>query len=176
MRIPMWILAVLCVVTGLFPTQIQNWLLGPAAKAAMHSALYIDAAMGSGYAAANGVNPVMVLMPNFIGSWSPIIWLLLLLSVTIAVCIVAVLGTPKSKQNAPAPTVEEGDPKYDSFFGGERSTFSQVGGSDLFWGFKHNWRKYFSFMHNWHSGVVNDYTLYGVAAIAVVLVLCVIFL
>jgi multicomponent Na+:H+ antiporter subunit D len=176
MRIPMWILAVLCVVTGLFPTQIQNWLLTPAAKAAMHSALYIDAAMGSGYAAANGVNPVMVLTPNFIGSWSPIIWLLLLLSVTIAVCIVAVLGTPKNKIESDPVPVEECDPKYDSFFGGEQSVYSQVGGSDLFWGFKHNWRKYFSFMHNWHSGVVNDYTLYGTVAIAVVLVLCVIFL
>ena len=176
MRIPMWILAVLCIVTGLFPSQIQSWLLVPAGKAAMHVATYIDAAMGAGYAAANGVNPVMLLAPNFIGSWNPIIWLLLLLSVTIAVCIVAVLGTPKSKQNAPVAPVEEGDPKYDSFFGGERSAYSQVGGSDLFWGFKHNWRKYFSFMHNWHSGVVNDYTLYGVAAIAVVLVLCVIFL
>jgi len=176
MRVPMWILAALCIVTGLFPAQIQNWLLTPAAKAAMHSALYIDAAMGTGYAAANGVNPVMVLTPNFIGSWNPIIWLLLLLSVTIAVCIVAVLGTPKSKQNAPVAPAEDGDPKYDSFFGGEQSVYSQVGGSDLFWGFKHNWRKYFGFMHNWHSGVVNDYTLYGTVAIAVVLVLCVIFL
>ena len=90
-------------------------------------------------------------------------------------CIVAVLGAPK-KNAAPAAPAEEGDPKYDSFFGGEKSTFSQVGGSDLFWGFKHNWRKYFSFMHDWHSGVVNDYTLYGTVAIAVVLLLCVIFL
>lgn len=175
MRIPMWILAALCVVTGLFPTQIQKWLLIPAGKAAMHSATYIDAAVGSGYAAANGVNPQLVLTPDFIGSWNPIIWLLLLLSVTIAVCIVAVLGAPK-KNAAPVVAEEEGDPKYDSFFGGEKSTFSQVGGSDLFWGFKHNWRKYFGFMHNWHSGVVNDYTLYGTVAIAVVLVLCVIFL
>ena len=71
---------------------------------------------------------------------------------------------------------EDNDPKYDSFFSGEASVYSQVGGSDLFWGFKHNWRHYFSFMHNWHSGVVNDYTLYGAAAIAVALVLCVIFL
>lgn len=176
MRVPMWILAVLCIVTGLFPAQIQEWLLVPAGKAAMHATLYIDAAMGNGYAMAHGVNPVMILTPNFIGSWNPVIWMLLLLSVTIAVCIVAVLGTPKSKQKAPVVPAEEGDPKYDSFFGGEQSVYSQVGGSDLFWGFKHNWRKYFGFMHNWHSGVVNDYTLYGVAAIAVVLVLCVIFL
>ena len=54
-------------------------------------------------------------------------------------------------------------------------SISQVGGSDLFWGFKHNLRKYFSFMHDWHSGIVNDYALYGVVAIAFVLVFCVAF-
>ncbi len=176
MRIPMWILAALCVITGLFPTQVQTWLLTPAAKAAMRVSSYIDAAMGSGYAAANGIQTPFLLESPFAGSWSPLIWLLLLLSVTIAVCIVAVLGAPKkSSVSAPQPE-EEGDPKYDSFFGGERAQYSMVGGSDLFWGFKHNWRKYFGFMHRWHSGVVNDYTLYGAAAIAVVLLLCVIFL
>ena len=177
MRIPMWILAALCVITGLFPTQVQTWLLTPAAKAAMRVSSYIDAAMGSGYASANGIEPVFLLETPFAGSWSPLIWLLLLLSVTIAVCIVAVLGAPKKSTVSVAPAEEEtDDPKYDSFFGGERSQYSMVGGSDLFWGFKHNWRKYFSFMHHWHSGVVNDYTLYGTVAIAVVLVLCVIFL
>jgi len=175
MRIPMWILAVLCIVTGLFPTQIQNWLLLPAAKAAMRVSTYIDAALGYGYAAANGIDPEFLLAPNFVGSWNPIIWLLLLLSVTIAVCIVAVLGAPKDK-NTVSVASEEKDDKYESFFGGEASAYSQVGGSDLFWGFKHNWRKYFGFMHNWHSGVVNDYTLYGTVAIAAVLILCVIFL
>jgi len=175
MRIPMWILAVLCIVTGLFPTQIQNCLLLPAAKAAMRVSTYIDAALGYGYAASNGIDPEFLLAPNFVGSWNPIIWLLLLLSVTIAVCIVAVLGAPKDK-NTVSVASEEKDGKYESFFGGEDSAYSQVGGSDLFWGFKHNWRKYFGFMHNWHSGVVNDYTLYGTVAIAAVLILCVIFL
>ena len=176
MRIPMWIMAVLCIVTGLFPAQIQNWLLIPAAKSALRVSSYVDAVMGSGYAAANGIDAEFILAPNFIGSWNPITWLLLLISVTIAVCIVCVLGTPTRKQNIPEAAVEEGDDKYESFFGGEKAVFSQVGGSDLFWGFKHNWRKYFGFMQNWHSGVVNDYTLYGAAALAVVLVLCVIFL
>ena len=52
------------------------------------------------------------------------------------------------------------------FFGGEKSVYSQVGGGDLFWGFKHNWRHYFSFMHDLHSGVVNDYALWAVVALA----------
>ena len=175
MCIPMWIMAALCVITGLFPTQIQNWLLVPAAKAAMNAAGYIDAAMGSGYAASKGIAASAAAAPTFIGSWNPVIWLLLLLSVTIAVCLVAVLGNPNPKTTEVAEETE-GDDKFESFFSGEKAVFSQVGGSDLFWGFKHNWRKYFSFMHDWHSGVVNDYALYGAAAIAVVLALCVIFL
>lgn len=177
MRIPMWILAILCIVTGLFPDKVQQWLLTPATHAAMNVAGYIDAAMGNGYAAASLI-PAYQPQPIVLsGSWQPVMWLLLLISVTLAVCIVALLGTDdkatvvsETQSDAPA------DPKYDSFFSGEASVYSQVGGSDLFWGFKHNWRHYFSFMHNWHSGVVNDYTLYGAAAIAVALVLCIIFL
>ena len=175
MCIPMWIMAALCIVTGLFPAQIQSWLLQPAAKAAMSATAYIDAAMGTGYAASKGIAASAVQAPQMVGSWSPVMWLLLLLSVTIAVCLVAVLGNPNPKTTEVTEETE-GDDKFESFFSGEKAVFSQVGGSDLFWGFKHNWRKYFSFMHDWHSGVVNDYALYGATAIAVVLALCVIFL
>ena len=175
MCIPMWIMAALCIVTGLFPAQIQSWLLQPAAKAAMSATAYIDAAMGTGYAASKGIAASAVQAPQMVGSWSPVMWLLLLLSVTIAVCLVAILGNPNPK-TAEVTEETEGDYKFESFFSGEKAVFSQVGGSDLFWGFKHNWRKYFSFMHDWHSGVVNDYALYGATAIAVVLALCVIFL
>ena len=178
MRIPMWILAALCVVTGLFPGKVNDWLLLPAARAAMNAAGYIDAAMGEGYAASSGIVAGDLTAPTVAGSWDPVMWLLLLLSVTLAVCIVAVLGATGKKAASAASAVpaEEGDPKYESFFSGEAADYSHVGGSDLFWGFKHSWRKYFRFMHNWHSGVVNDYALYGAAAIAVALVLCIIFL
>ncbi len=177
MRIPMWILAALCILPGLFPDQVQQWLLTPATQAAMNASGYIDAAMGTGYAAAHGVESSLVSGFSLSGAWQPVMWLLLLISVTLAVCIVALLGGDEKATVTSQITAEtDADPKYDSFFSGEASVYSQVGGSDLFWGFKHNWRHYFSFMHNWHSGVVNDYTLYGAAAMAVALVLCVIFL
>ena len=54
MRIPMWILAALCILPGLFPDQVQQWLLTPATQAATNASGYIDAAMGTGYAAAHG--------------------------------------------------------------------------------------------------------------------------
>lgn len=177
MRIPMWILAALCILPGLFPDQVQQWLLTPATQAATNASGYIDAAMGTGYAAAHGVESSLVSGFSLSGAWQPVMWLLLLISVTLAVCIVALLGgDEKATVTSEIAADTDADPKYDSFFSGEASVYSQVGGSDLFWGFKHNWRHYFSFMHNWHSGVVNDYTLYGAAAMAVALVLCVIFL
>ena len=179
MRIPMWILAALCVVTGLFPTSMQKLFIRPAADAAFNASGYIDAAMGAGYAAQHGIPAMKDQYLVYSGSWNPILWLLLLVCVTLAVCIVSMMSsTKKGAASAQNETADEEslDPKYESFFSGEAASYSQVGGSDLFWGFKHNWRKYFSFMHNWHSGVVNDYTLYGTVAIAVVLVLCVIFL
>lgn len=177
MRIPMWILAALCILPGLFPDQVQQWLLTPATQAATNASGYIDAAMGTGYAAAHGVESSLVSGFSLSGAWQPVMWLLLLISVTLAVCIVALLGGDEKTTVTSQITADtDTDPKYDSFFSGEASVYSQVGGSDLFWGFKHNWRHYFSFMHNWHSGVVNDYTLYGAAAMAVALVLCVIFL
>ena len=177
MRIPMWILAALCILPGLFPDQVQQWLLTPATQAATNASGYIDAAMGTGYVAAHGVESSLVSGFSLSGAWQPVMWLLLLISVTLAVCIVALLGGDEKATVTSQITAEtDTDPKYDSFFSGEASVYSQVGGSDLFWGFKHNWRHYFSFMHNWHSGVVNDYTLYGAAAMAVALVLCVIFL
>ena len=61
------------------------------------------------------------------------------------------------------------DSKYELFYGGEAQEFSQVGGGDLFWGFKHNWRGYFDVMHRLHSGVVNDYALWAVVDLALVL-------
>ena len=177
MRIPMWILAALCILPGLFPDQVQQWLLTPATQAATNASGYIDAAMGTGYAAAHGVESSLVSGFSLSGAWQPVMWLLLLISVTLAVCIVALLGgDEKATVTSQIAADTDTDPKYDSFFSGEASVYSQVGGSDLFCGFKHNWRHYFSFMHNWHSGVVNDYTLYGAAAMAVALVLCVIFL
>ena len=177
MRIPMWILAALCILPGLFPDQVQQWLLTPATRAATNASGYIDAAMGTGYAAAHGVESSLISGFSLSGAWQPVMWLLLLISVTLAVCIVALLGGDEKATVTSQITADtDTDPKYDSFFSGEASVYSQVGGSDLFWGFKHNLRHYFSFMHNWHSGVVNDYTLYGAAAMAVALVLCVIFL
>lgn len=227
MRIPMWILAVLCIVTGLFPNQVMKYVTGPAANAAINVGTYIDTMLGQNTAAEYGIASQATTEIGKIGIWSPVSWLLLLLIITCAVCLVSVIEDPKKTteeerfeynkskgriakfsrdgfkaagkelpeaENAPAEEYDkpghhrnpvlsgstmtftgERDPKYEVFFSGEMPEYSQVGGSDLFWGFKHSWRRYFSYWRKWHSGIVNDYVLYGVAALAFVLLYAVLF-
>ena len=231
MQIPMWILAGLCVLFGVFPNFIQKYFLTPAATAAFNVTNYIDTMLGQGTAAKAGIQQTEIGTVSSIGCWQPVSWLWLLLIITCAVCLIAVLGSNDNKKHATALNAEEKvsdlvgvkqsgagrlnnvaadaslkgvasdhllsdqeliiisrdrtiedevlageDPKYENFFSGEKSEFSQVGGSDLFWGFKHDMRHYFNFQKDWHSGNVNDYTTYGVAAIAVTLVLAILFL
>ena len=173
MRFAMGIFATLCIVTGLFPNLVTHYLTEPAARAVFNVGSYINAMMGGGYAesvmgelapAAQNVTFVQV------GVWSPVSWLLVLAIMLLAVTLVAILGKYDRVSEQPADQKLAG--KYDLFFGGEQSVYSQVGGGDLFWGFKHNWRHYFSFMHDLHSGVVNDYALWAVVALA----LCTVFL
>ncbi|WP_130837889.1 proton-conducting transporter transmembrane domain-containing protein [Lachnoclostridium sp. Marseille-P6806] len=187
MRVPMWILATLCVITGLFPGAVRNILLAPAAAAAGNPAAYIDAVFGVGTAAGAHIPEAAKASETLIGCWEPLSWLWLLLTVTCAVCFVMVLGGRPFGRTVQADDAEERrqaseklfaglpDPKYESFFSGEKAEFSHVGGSDLFWGFKYSLRRYFSYMRRWHSGNVNDYTRYGIAALAFMLafaVLC----
>ena len=168
MRLPMWIMAILCLLTGVLPALVNRFLIVPATSATLNSVGYIDAMMGSGYAENMGVSlssslPLEYHLPGY---WDPIIWLILFLVILTAVMIAAGLG---KGSRGPVSEPVAADPKYATFFGGEQSQHSHVGGSDLFWGLKHNLRHYFSFMHGMHSGVVNDYALWTVVATALII-------
>ena len=171
MRFAMCIFALLCVFTGLFPDVVTRYLTEPAANAVFNVTGYINSMMGSGYAeSVMGESLPAVQNCTFVevGCWNPVSWLLVLAIALLAVTLVAVCG--KYDQVSENKGAALTDSKYDLFFGGEESVYSQVGGGDLFWGFKHNWRHYFSFMHNLHSGIVNDYALWAVVALALVTV------
>ena len=167
MRFAMGILAVLCLVTGLFPDFVTTYLTQPAAAAAFHVTSYINAAMGAGYADTAMLVPAETVEPAFVmqGVWTPLSWLCLLMIATLSVTVAAT----SSKYDA-VSLGDVSDSKYQLFYGGEANFHSHVGSDDLFWGFKHNWRRYFSFMHELHSGVVNDYALWAVVALALALV------
>ena len=171
MRFAMCIFALLCVFTGLFPNVVTKYLTEPAANAVFNVTGYINSMMGSGYAeSVMGESLPAAQICTFVevGCWNPVSWLLVLAIALLAVTLVAVCG--KYDQVSENKGAALTDSKYDLFFGGEESVYSQVGGGDLFWGFKHNWRHYFSFMHDLHSGIVNDYALWAVVALALVTV------
>ncbi|MDY4488322.1 MAG: proton-conducting transporter membrane subunit [Candidatus Limivicinus sp.] len=171
MRFAMCIFALLCVLTGLFPDVVTRYLTEPAANAVFNVTGYINSMMGSGYAeSVMGESLPAAQICTFVevGCWNPVSWLLVLAIALLAVTLVAVCG--KYDQVSENKGAALTDSKYDLFFGGEESVYSQVGGGDLFWGFKHNWRHYFSFMHDLHSGIVNDYALWAVVALALVTV------
>ncbi len=166
MRFAMGIFALLCVLTGLFPNLVTTYLTEPAAKAAFSVGNYINSMMGSGYAeSVMGANLPAAPAVTFVhvGVWEPVSWLLILCIALLAVTIVAVGSKYDKVSEKKTPALET---KYDLFFGGEEAQYSQVGGGDLFWGFKQNWRHYFGFMHDLHSGIVNDYALWAVVALA----------
>lgn len=175
MRIPMWIMSALCVLCGVFYKQVSEFVLKPAASAAFNVTKYINTMMGDGFAESAGVVDNTTVSAA-LDLWNPVLWLILFAIVLIAVCIVVLTGD-KTRGRVLANTEKEvTDGKYATFFGGERSEHSHVAGSDLFWGFKHDFKGYFKFMQGMHSGVVNDYALWVVVATALIAVFAFIFI
>lgn len=174
MRLPMWIMSVLCLLTGVCYEQVNKYLLTPAVKAAFGVTNYIDKMMGQGYAAAAGVSDILV-EPAKLSLWNPVLWLILFVIVLAATGIVIVTGKSSRGRVLETSSQEVVDGKYATFFGGEKSTFSQVGGSDLFWGFRKDWKGYFKVIEGLHSGVVNDYAMWVVAATACIVLFMFIF-
>ena len=173
MRIPMWIMSVLCILTGIFYRFLLEHLITPAVHAVFYPNEYIDTVMGSGYAFAHGVS----YPPSdsiTLSLWDPILWLILLVIMIAAACVVILTGK-RTRGPVLKNTTDLTDGKYATFFGGEKSEHSHVAGSDLFWGLKKNWSGYFRFMQGMHSGNVNDYALYAVVASAVIIAVIFIF-
>lgn len=176
MRLPMWIMAGFCLLTGILPGLVNRFLIVPATAATLNITGYIDAMMGTGYAQMLGGMPggVLDLRYHLAGYWNPVAWLLLFI-ILMAGILIAV-GAGRGSRGPVCQAAVSTDPKYATFFGGEESRHSHLGGSDLFWGLKHNLRHYFRFMHGLHNGVVNDYALWAVMATVAVVLFMFIFL
>ena len=160
MRFAMGLMALLCIVTGVFPELVTTYITQPAATAVFNVGNYINAMGFDGSAVA-----AQTVSFEAAGVWTPVSWLLILCIALLAITIVALAG--KYDRVSAHNGGEDVSMKYQLFYGGEENCFSQVGGEDLFWGFKHNWKGYFNFMHELHSGIVNDYALWAVVALAI---------
>ena len=86
-----------------------------------------------------------------------------------------ITGSKSSRGQILNPGVKY-DPKYATFFSGEEELFSQVGGSDLFWGFKTDWKGYYKVLEGLHSGIVTDYAGWTVMATAIITICMFIFM
>ena len=174
MQLPMFIMSALCLICGLLYRPVLTYLVGPAVSAAMDPSAYIDTMMGSGYAITHGVLPSSMGFA-MISAWDPRFWMLLFIIVTCAVTLVAV-SDARTRGPVSLPQPGETDAKHATFFGGEKSTHSHVSGSDLFWGFKKDLKGYFHVIGDLHSGRTNDYALWVVLGVTVIMLFTFIFL
>lgn len=114
MRIPMWIMAILCVVGGIVPTWLTENLITPATNAVLNSAKYVEVMMGKEFASKfyNNAASAPIIDYKLAGYWQPIAWLVLFGVILVAFTLVAVLGgfNPKNFSYA-----DEEDAKYDVF-------------------------------------------------------------
>lgn len=173
MLMSMGALALVVTGAGMFPTIVDKYLTRPTVAAILNSGKYIDSIMGAGYfkefAGKETAAPVLTYS---IAGYNPVGWLIVfcvaLLAFSVFVLFLSGHGKAGEADRVPeaAPTLETRG-KYELFTGGEDIGYTSVGGVDLFWGLKHELRKYFGFIQGAHSGVVNDYALWVVGTAAV---------
>ena len=173
MRLPIWIMAVACVITGVFYKYFQDIIFLPASRAAFNNVGYIDTMLGEGTAAAAGITNTPAAEPVF-GVWNPIAWLVLFVILFGAALIFMLLGSTR-KEKVPAASADV-DGRYAVFFSGEKSEYSHARSMDLFWGFRHSLRKWFDFITGAHTGNVNDYSLWAVCGSAIIMLFMFLFL
>ncbi|MFW5898321.1 MAG: hydrogenase [Candidatus Saliniplasma sp.] len=98
-------------------------------------------------------------------AWSPILFIIVGLLVTLIAYMFYLMGNPDYKR-----TKYKGDP----FISGNRPPKDlkslHVGGDNLYWGFMQALRKYLDPLVKGHTGIVNDYVYWFVVTLAVVLV------
>lgn len=152
MRIPMWIMAVLCFITGVMPQYVTKYLITPAVLAVTNVGKYIDAMMGTGYGEKWFGEPLAVfkLEETISGYYDPMAWLIVFVVMLIAFTFLAVSGGLNHKQ-----AISE--------------DFKNEGNEMTFKG-NFNFKYYFIFLNKVNSGVVNDYVLLVISTTAILLV------
>ena len=167
MRLPVTVMAALCLIAGVFYKPFVQYILTPAVNSIFNITKYIDSMMGEGYSAAAGFTDVEVAPAQF-HYWDPVMWLVLFV-VILAGVIVFLAATGKSRGTVLQAASEENE-KYAVFFSGEKSEYSHVTGTDLFWGFRKAMSGFITWIRGMHTGSINDYASWIVWASAIVIV------
>ncbi len=175
MRIPMMVLAAICFVGGIIPSIVNDYLIAPAVSAVMNVGKYINVMMGNGYAEKMFKEAIPAVKVDYhVTGYNPTAWLVVAIIILVAVLLISMIGGFRPSRYTALDEVAV--TKQEVFFSGEESEHSHVSGNDLFWGFKYNLRHYFDFMHKSHSGIVNDYVLWVVSTLAILIIYVFVFL
>ena len=195
MRIPMGILALGTVVFGVFPKFIINNLITPVIKSIFNIGGYVNSALGNRYDELFSNEVIKDINFSTNGIYEPTNFLVLFIILTLGVLVfvtfkgensgkeidefknnnfdmsifkkyreIAKDGTNYSK----APFTE--GCKYDIYVGGEKGEDVKIQSNDLFWAMKHQLKGYFNSIRQAHNGSVNEYSLWIVATLVVVIV------
>ena len=167
MLVPMYIISALCLITGVGYKFFASYFVLPAVNSAVNVTNYIDVMMGDGYAAAAGVSN-MAADNVMISSWSPVVYLILFVTVLAAACIVILASS--GDRGRVVEVTDKDALKHSNFFSGEEPVYSHVSGSDMLWGYKHNFKAYYNIMDKIHTGRMTDYCSMVVIAAAVIIV------
>lgn len=175
MKLPMGILALICFVFGICSNYVIKGILVPIVDAIRNVPKYIDNMLLGDLSILHLENYTKSdLEFAFRGEYNPESFLILFFIGVIAIIVAMTLGIHKIGKCRVESSSLEGamDTKYEVFTGGEKEEFSKVGPHDLFWGMKHDFKGYFNRLSNAHSGVVNDYALWVVVTMAVIIIYC----
>ena len=176
MKIPMTVLAVLCLGFGVFSDKVMDKIIAPVVMAIKLVPQYVGQVLSGGgyYSSLENFHSASSVFEK-VGAYNPISFLLLFFVVVIGVLFALLVTTNKRGKVLEEGSMVENvsiDTRYEAFTGGEKEEFCKVGPHDLFWGMKYEFKGYFDRLSNAHSGRVNDYVLWIVVTLAIVLVYC----
>lgn len=98
------------------------------------------------------------------GYWSPLIFLAAILVVTIITVLIYRLGENDYSEGKTAEPFLSGNPEFSK-------KESHVAGENLYWGLKQSMAGYYRWMKRIHTGLVNDYTIWYLATLAILLLI-----
>lgn len=171
MRIPMWVMAILCLVSGILPQYVIKYLITPAVSGVLNVGNYIDTMMGTGYAEKWFGEPllsteVLYKFPEYLRI-VPLICLIVIIIFVLA----AVVGALKPNEWAAIYNSIE----QDIIYNGEKKKNMFSGAIGILKKSKRYFETLLGFLQRSHSGLINDYALWVVSTTAIVLVYLFIF-
>lgn len=201
MKIPMGILSIGTIVFGLFPQFIVNKILIPVVSSIYDVSTYVSSALGNIYDSVFEVKTVMNVKILTKGIYNPTNFLILFIILLIGVLSFVILKGDKinaeiseksdvtfnmnifkkyksSNLNSMDYSIANKSNicKYDIYVGGEDGEKVKVGANDLFWGMKYQLKEYFESIQKAHNGSVNEYSLWIIVTLLIVIIVTFIFL